>query len=183
MEHALAGWCTAALALASLSCSATELTVARFEQGVVPVLVSVDSRGKVTRVQASQTLKPSMNRLLRKNLDEAIVAPALRNDRPVNSQVVMRMKLDLTPLTDGQYAAKFLPVESKPVPYGAWFWRLDGDRYALIDASDRAFPRLAPGSRDNLGPRQIGPMQSAPAMSSPAPAPSTAASAPTPRGS
>ncbi|MDQ1121011.1 MULTISPECIES: hypothetical protein [Pseudoxanthomonas] len=133
MERSLVGFCAGALALASFGCSATELTVARFEQGVVPVLVSVNSQGKVTRVQASQTLRPSMNRLLRKNLDEAIVAPARRDDRPVNSQMVLRMKLDLTPMEDGRYAAKFVPVDGKQVPYGAWFWRLDGDRYALVD--------------------------------------------------
>lgn len=133
MERCLAGWCAGALALASFGCAATELTVARYEQGIVPVLVSVDSQGKVRRVQASQTLRPSLNKLLRKNLDEAIVAPALRNDKPVNSQIVMRMKLDVTPTEDGRYAARFLPVDTKQVPYGAWFWLLDGDRYALVD--------------------------------------------------
>ncbi|WP_440976418.1 energy transducer TonB [Pseudoxanthomonas winnipegensis] len=133
MERSLARLCAGALALASFGCAATELTVARFEEGVVPVLVSVNSQGKITRVQASQTLRPSMNRLLRKNLDEAIVAPALRDDRPVNSQMVLRMKLNLTPMEDGRYAAKFVPVDGKQVPFGAWFWRLDGDRYALVD--------------------------------------------------
>ncbi|TAA06859.1 hypothetical protein EA658_19060 [Pseudoxanthomonas winnipegensis] len=133
MERSLARLCAGALALASFGCAATELTVARFEEGVVPVLVSVNSQGKITRVQASQTLKPSMNRLLRKNLDEAIVAPALRDDHPVNSQMVLRMKLNLTPMEDGRYAAKFVPVDGKQVPFGAWFWRLDGDRYALVD--------------------------------------------------
>ncbi|TAA25965.1 energy transducer TonB [Pseudoxanthomonas winnipegensis] len=133
MERCLAGLCVGALALASFGCTATELTVARYEQGIVPVLVSVNSQGKVTHVQVSQALKPSLSKLLRKNLDEAIVAPALRDDKPVNAQIVMRMKLDLTPTEDGRYAARFLPVESKQVPYGAWFWLLDGDRYALVD--------------------------------------------------
>lgn len=133
MERCIAGLCIGALALASFGCAATELTVARYEQGIVPVLVSVNSQGKVTHVQASQNLKPSLSKLLRKNLEEAIVAPALRDDKPVNAQIVMRMKLDLTPTEDGRYAARFLPVESKQVPYGAWFWLLDGDRYALVD--------------------------------------------------
>lgn len=167
MERCLAGFCVGALALASFGCAATELTVARYEQGIVPVLVSVNSQGKVTHVQASQNLKPSLSKLLRRNLDEAVVAPALRNNKPVNAQIVMRMKLDVTPTEDGRYAARFLPVESKQVPYGAWFWRVDGDRYALVD-DVRGPPMLRqlppPDSRREM-PR---PMPSPPQQQQPA---------------
>ena len=161
MERCLVGLCAGALALASFGCAATELTVARYEQGVVPVLVSVNRHGKVTLVRASQALRPSMDRLLRKNLNEAIAGPALRGDKPINSQIVIRMKLDVTPTQDGRYAAQFVPVDSKVVPYGAWSWRLDGDRYALVD--------------EFLGsplPNQAMPPQFRQAPSSPTPQPS-----------
>lgn len=168
MERCLAGLCVGALALASFGCAATELTVARYEQGVVPVLVSVNRHGKVTLVRASQALKPSMDRLLRKNLGEAIVGPALRDDKPINSQIVIRMKLDVTPTQDGRYAAQFVPVDSKVVPYGAWSWRLDGDRYALVDEF------LGPPMPHQAMPPQFRQAPSSPAPSQPpAPPPSS----------
>lgn len=180
MKHFLGSCCIAALASVSFASSATELTVASFEPGVMPVLVSVDKHGDVTRIQSSQTLKPSLNRLLRKNLKEMITGPGVKDDQAINTQIVLRMTLKRTPLEDGRVAVSFVPVDGKVVPKGAWAWKLDGGRYALVDATDPSFRSFKGFGDPPLGPSQHN--FSSPPSQGPSSPPSTS-SAPSSRGS
>ncbi|HWX67030.1 MAG TPA: hypothetical protein VNZ27_11460 [Rhodanobacter sp.] len=107
-----------------------------FRPGVMPVLVHVDAKGKVTDVSPSMELAPRMNRLLRQNLDELISKPATEHGRPVSSQVIINLALQITPRKEGDYLAQFAYVSSSPVPSGSWYWvHIDGHRLALANRS------------------------------------------------
>ncbi|MET0289211.1 MAG: hypothetical protein ABW178_06245 [Pseudoxanthomonas sp.] len=128
----LAGACTV-----SAQAMANGLTVARFEPNVVPVLVKVDKQGKVTSVFSSERLRPAMDRLLyRSARDVAVKQEGADRSR----MLVLRMKLDARPRADGDFDARFVVLEAKPVPSAAWFWMRDGDRYALIDSTSLPRP-------------------------------------------
>lgn len=117
---------------------AAELAVATYEEGVIPVLITVDKAGKVTSMVPSQRLKPSVNRLLRETIDQLVIDPAQRNGKASSSQAVIRMKLESIARDDGQYDARFVPIEIKSVPTSAWGWRINGQSYALVNGGDNA---------------------------------------------
>jgi|GEM_PF-6468758 len=137
MNHLTMPLLVSTLLVSSFSATATVITVARAESGVMPVLVTVANSGKVTNVVATEQLKPSFNRLLRKNIQEMIPAPAYSGGHAQSSQVVMRMRLDVTSRPDGDYDAKFVVVDSTPVPTGNWYWAIGDGRYALADYQPR----------------------------------------------
>ncbi|TAA43326.1 hypothetical protein [Pseudoxanthomonas winnipegensis] len=117
---------------------ATELAIATYEEGVIPVLITVNKEGKVTSMVPSQRLKPSVNRLLRETIDQLVIDPAQRNGEASSSQAVIRMKLESVARDDGQYDARFVPIEIKSVPTSAWGWKINGQSYALVNGSDNA---------------------------------------------
>jgi hypothetical protein len=108
------------------------MSINHFTPKVLPVLVQVDSHGKVTDVSPSIELAPLYDRLLRQALDEMITQPAKDHGRPMSSQFVMNLALRTTPRADGRYDAKFVYVSTSPVPAGSWYWvHIDGHRLAL----------------------------------------------------
>ena len=105
-----------------------------FRPKVMPVLVQVNAQGKVTNASPAMELPPRLDRLLRKNLDEIIRRPATVHGRPVASQFVANMVLQVTPRQAGDYDAQFAFVSSSPVPSGSWYWvHIDGHRLALAN--------------------------------------------------
>ncbi|EIL94067.1 MULTISPECIES: hypothetical protein [Rhodanobacter] len=135
---------------ALLACSgvaaAGSASLNEFPPKVMPVLVQVDSHGKVTSASPAIELSPKVNRLLRANLDEMITRPATdRHGRPVSSQFVINLALQASPLDNGNYSAQFTFLSTAPVPAGSWYWvHIDGHRLALAerDSLFRRSPRL-----------------------------------------
>lgn len=117
------------------------MSLNQFPHRVEPVLVQVDTSGKVTGASPAYSLPPKMTRLLNANLGEMIRAPATdKNGKPIPSQFVMNVALQAEPNAGGDYEAHFAYVSTKPVPPGSWYWvHLDGDRLAL--ASRDFLPR------------------------------------------
>jgi hypothetical protein len=113
-----------------------------FPSRVLPVLVQVNSHGRVTDASPATELSPPLNRLLRKNLDELISKPATdKHGRPMSSQFVINVALQASPRKEGDYDAQFAYVSSSPVPSGSWYWvHIDGHRLAL--ASRNSFDRV-----------------------------------------
>jgi hypothetical protein len=137
MNRVIASLLLACTCTISAQVMAHGLTVARFEPNVVPVLVKVDKQGRVTSVFASERLRPAMERLLyRSTKDVAIGQEGAGHGR----MLVLRMKLEAVPRADGDYDARFVVIDAKPVPFGSWSWMRDGDRYALIDGSSLPRP-------------------------------------------
>ncbi|EIM03082.1 hypothetical protein RHOFW104T7_17065 [Rhodanobacter thiooxydans] len=107
-----------------------------FQPKVLPVLVQVNTHGKVTDASPAMELPPSLRRLLRQNLDEMISKPATDHGRPVSSQFIANLVLHTTPRTGGGYDAQFVYESISPVPPGSWYWvHIDGHRLALASRS------------------------------------------------
>lgn len=109
-----------------------------FRNHALPVLVKVDSKGHVTDLQPAVTLTPRTRSLLRSNLQQMIVKPAMHEGRPVSSVFIMQLALKTRKVSDGTYAAHFQYVSSTPVPFGNWYWvHINGHRLALAEDSGR----------------------------------------------
>lgn len=114
------------------------MSINRFTPRVLPVLVQVDSHGKVTGVSPAIELAPRYDRLLRETLDQMITRPANDHGRPVASQFVINLGLQASARPDGKYDARFVYVSTSPVPAGSWYWEhIDGHRLALRSQSNR----------------------------------------------
>ncbi|MHB1058859.1 MAG: hypothetical protein ACYC0F_13360 [Rhodanobacter sp.] len=129
------------LFVAAGSALASSGSLNEFRPRVMPVLVQVNSHGKVTGASPATELSPRLDRLLRQNLDELIGKPATdRNGRAMPSQFVINLALQVSPREDGDYDARFAYVSTSPVPPGSWYWvHVDGHRLAL--ASQDSFNR------------------------------------------
>lgn len=128
-----------ALIISSGLATAGSGSLSEFVPKVLPVLVQVDSHGKVTSVSPATELTPKLNRLLRANLNEMIVSPAIdKKGRPMSSQFVINLALHAAPRPDGDFDVKFAYVSTAPVPAGSWFWvHTDGRQLALASQSSR----------------------------------------------
>lgn len=122
---------------ALLACSglaaAESASLNEFQPKVMPVLVHVNSHGKVTDASPAIRLSPQIKRLLRANLDEMITKPAFdKRGRPISSQFVINLALQASPRDNGRYDAQFTYVSTAPVPAGQWYWvHTDGHQLAL----------------------------------------------------
>lgn len=118
--------CSAVAAAASTSLN-------EFRPKVMPVLVQVNSHGKVTEASPAFELSPKVARLLRTNLDEMITGPAIdKRGRPMSSQFVINLLLQASPQGNDNYDAHFTYQSTAPVPPGSWYWvHIDGRRLAL----------------------------------------------------
>jgi hypothetical protein len=122
------------LAMGATTAGADSFSLNRFSDHVLPVLVQVDSNGKVTDISPAVELTPRFDRLLRETLDELITRPAAVRGKAIASQFVMKLGMQTKPRADGNYDASFVYLSSSPVPAGQWFWRHeDGHRLVLVN--------------------------------------------------
>ena len=171
----------AALAFGGNTAIASSGSLNEFRPNVLPVLVHVDAKGKVTEVSPSDELSPKVNRLLRQTLDEMITKPATEHGRPVSSQFVINLAVQASPRPEGDYLAQFVYVSSSPVPNGSWYWvHIDGHRLALANRNDllnrqpRLYfdrPHTYPAGNISNYPRMPSPPIQNAARSAPSPAP------------
>ncbi|OZB58142.1 MAG: hypothetical protein B7X39_18335 [Lysobacterales bacterium 14-68-21] len=125
------------LALGSAAVHADSRSLNSFPDHVLPVLVQVDSHGKVTDVSPAVELSPRYDRLLRETLDRMVTRPASYRGRPVASQFVMKLGMQAKLREDGRYDASFFYVSAQPVPAGRWFWQHeDGHRLTLVNRDE-----------------------------------------------
>lgn len=149
---------------ATQGAAATSMSLNQFPPKVLPVLVQVDSHGKVTQVSPSIELAPRYDRLLRQSLDQMITRPANDHGRPIASQFVINLGLQATARPDGKYDARFVYVSTSPVPPGSWYWvHVDGHRLALrsrgADTRQRFFRRPPSYYWPSLPQRYVPPVQ------------------------
>lgn len=128
---------TFALALGILAgtAAASSGSLNEFRPNVMPVLVQVNSLGKVISASPSIELSPRISRLLRANLDEMITKPATdKHGRPISSQFIINLALLTSRRDNGTYDAHFAYVSTSEVPAGSWYWvHVDGHRLALAN--------------------------------------------------
>lgn len=136
-----------ALALIGTIVMAEPMSLTYFKPKVMPVLVAVNTRGRVTEVLPSTALAPKFQRLLTENLAGWIKGPAKVKGRAVDSQFIVNVAMRTTKLTDGDYAVSFAYVSSLPSPYGGaahWVWK-NGVQLALVsDADSNRWRRISP---------------------------------------
>ena len=106
-----------------------------FPPRVMPVLVHVNSQGKVTEVQPSTQLPPRLRRLLASSLRRWISRPAMVDGHPVASQSIVNVALHAAPRKDGKYDASFAFVSILPAPFASGYWSTkDGTQLALVES-------------------------------------------------
>ncbi|WP_217645842.1 hypothetical protein [Pseudoxanthomonas sp. GM95] len=109
------------------------ITISPVSSDLVPVLVKVNKQGEVTSVSAPIRLKAAWSRLMRENISEMITAPAMKDGKPVNSQVIFIMAIETAPRADGNYDASFTTREIRQAPTGTFSWKVQDGRYSLVD--------------------------------------------------
>lgn len=125
--------CALLVGLAPLA-HADSMSLNGFRNHALPVLVTVDSHGKVTAVSPAYPLRLPMQRLLRSTLRKMITGPAVVHGKATASQAVINLAVDAVPQQDGKYKVSFSYVDAMPVPYGTWYWNhIDGHRLALVN--------------------------------------------------
>lgn len=124
---------------------------------VLPVLVKVDAKGRISGVNPAFRLSPRLNRLLEDNLQEIVTAPANSKDgRAISSQFIANMALTTLTAEDGSQAVQFTYVSSQSIPRGEWSWaHVDNRRLALMnrDQPVRGGERFEPSFRSMNPPK------------------------------
>ena len=128
------------LAVMGLSLVASQAALAveslnEFPLKTLPVLINVDSAGKITSASPAMQLPPNIERLLRNNLDEMVSGPAHWKGKAIDSQCVINVALQTSPRDDGKYDAGFTYLSAQPVPMGHWHW-VNQDGHRLMLASE-----------------------------------------------
>ncbi|WP_156455897.1 MULTISPECIES: hypothetical protein [Stenotrophomonas] len=107
-------------------------------QRVLPVLVKLNTQGRVTDVNPALRLPPKIDRLLRANINELFSGPtntAAPGDSDSSRQFVANMTTVATP-SGSEYlqTVHFALVSTQTVPIGNWYWaHTDGRRLALVN--------------------------------------------------
>lgn len=81
------------------------------DQRVLPVLVHVNTKGKVTDVAPAIKLHSGLQSLLEKTLDKMITKPAHdAKGKPIVSQFIIKLAMHTTQRDDGQLNVSFFPT-------------------------------------------------------------------------
>lgn len=108
------------------------------QQRVLPVLVKLNTQGRVTDVNPASRLPPKIDRLLRTNITELFGNPAntpAPGDSDGSRQFIANMTTVATPNgSEDLHTVHFALVSTQPVPIGNWYWsHMDGRRLALVN--------------------------------------------------
>lgn len=123
--------CALLMGIAPLA-SADSMSLNQFRNHTLPVLVTVDSHGKVTRIQPAYEVPRAIRPLLRTTLKQLITGPSIHDGKGISSQAVIQLAVEAVPQDDGKFKVHFAYVKAMPVPYGSWFWNhIDGHQLAL----------------------------------------------------
>ncbi|HET7300935.1 MAG TPA: hypothetical protein VFJ01_09835 [Oleiagrimonas sp.] len=123
--------CALFMGIAPLA-SADSMSLNHFRNHTLPVLVTVDSHGKVTRIQPAYEVPRVARSLLKTTLDRLITGPSIHDGKGISSQAIIQLAVEAVPQDNGKFKVHFAYVKAMPVPYGSWFWNhIDGHRLAL----------------------------------------------------
>jgi len=112
-------------------------SLVEFKPQVMPVVVQVDARGKVTDILPSEQLTPRLQQMLVKQIDAWIVKPATVKGHPVGSRFIVEVAMQAKPRKDGNYDASFVYVKSLAMPFGgAVHWNVINGGLELALVSD-----------------------------------------------
>lgn len=114
-------------------------SLVEFKPDVMPVVVQVNSQGRVTDILPSQELAPWLRQMLVRQIDAWITAPATDHGKPMASRFILEVAMHAQPRKDGDYDAEFVYVKSLPLAYGgALHWDVIDGGLELALVSDGA---------------------------------------------
>lgn len=125
-----------AIAAVGSTAMASNGSLTQFTPKVMPVLVHVNSHGKVTNISPSTPLPPQFAHMLESSIRGWISKPAVIHGRNVDSDMIINVAFKASPRGDGNYDAGFAYVSSSPTPYKSSHWvSKDGYQLGLVDNS------------------------------------------------
>lgn len=148
---------TIATALVVLMClagglaTASEPNAPAGQSHVLPILVKVNTTGKVTDISPAYKLRPSFQRLLRNTIDKMITKPAMKKGKAVNSQLVITLAVLTNKAVNGKEDTTLKYLAARPLPPGSWHWiRNAENRLALSSQSSTYVIDYPPTDMDTL---------------------------------
>jgi hypothetical protein len=120
------------LLVSSTGLAQRKLAIASFESGVVNVLVKVEEDGSVKHFLAAEQFPPQLERLLAGTMKGLAITPSPTASSKRVHQVVLRFKLETSERSDGTYDARWVAFESRPVPFGPWFWATSDEKQLVL---------------------------------------------------
>lgn len=107
------------------------------ESHTLPVLVKVDSKGKVGDISSAYSISPAFQKLIHATLAKMITKPAMKKGKPVASQFVITFGVIKQQVASGQTSVSLKYLGSKALPPGNWHWVRDkqDDKLALANAN------------------------------------------------
>lgn len=139
LQVGLLGCVVAAFAGTAMASSGS---LVEFTPRVMPVVVQVNAKGRVTDLLPSQQLAPWVREMLAEQIDAWIAGPAMDHGRPMASRFIMEVAMRVQPRKDGKYDANFVYVKSIPLAYGgALHWDVINGGLELALVADGTGPR------------------------------------------
>lgn len=175
MKTLRTGLLACAVAAFAETAMASSGSLIEFKPQVMPVVVQVNSEGRVTDILPSQQLAPWLRQMLDRQIDAWITQPTTDHGKPVGSRFIMEVAMRVQPRKDGKYDANFVYVKSLPLAYGgALHWDVINGGLELALVSDDG------GSRAHHYVRHFDPVFSRPRYPVRPPQPATHSAAPRP---
>jgi hypothetical protein len=139
LQVGLLGCVVAAFAGPAMASSGS---LVEFTPRVMPVVVQVNAKGRVTDILPSQQLEPWAREMLVEQIGAWIAGPAMDHGRPMASRFIMEVAMRVQPRKDGKYDANFVYVKSIPLAYGgALHWDVINGGLELALVADGTGPR------------------------------------------
>ncbi len=117
---------------------------------VVPVLVKVNKKGDVTRIDPALHLRPVMTRALEQTVKGMIHKPAMKDGKPIASQFVLNLAIVSAGQKTNEY--KFSYVSAQEVPPGNWHWTLKNSHGKQVYALQSDMGPGSPGINVEVPP-------------------------------
>lgn len=95
---------------------------------VIPVLVTVSAKGKVTGIVPAYRLRANIQRLVESTILQMVSGPAIAEGKSTASQIIVKLKLHPELRDDGKYSLSLEYGGAEPLPYGTWHWIVDARR-------------------------------------------------------
>jgi hypothetical protein len=114
---------------------------------VIPVLLNINTKGKVTEVNPGYRLRPNFKQFLNGQLKKIAVKPAMEKGKPVSRQYLLMLALKAAPREGDNYSVnlKLLSSKALPIGLGPWHWvHGDGHHLALASPSQPKFSLSGP---------------------------------------
>lgn len=151
MKNAIALILTTLLLLVAVWMPAAHADTNTGDARTLPVIVNVDKKGSVSEIIPAYRISPGFRNMVRDTLSKMITSPAMRDGKPVSSQLVITLGVVQKQLAGGKSSVSLKFLASKPLPAGNWHWLLRANKPpALANANAQFFKRNTEDTNQRL---------------------------------